>query len=341
MMRVVIVCVVLAGIGAVSFGFFRSQKGQSIVSPVLESFSRPLDAYTIPQLSRTPFASSSIELVDPVSVTDSFRVQSFRMAVADAYTGAINHARIVSGRMHIPVSPAPEHGYPVIVQFRGYVDTTQYRPGLGTERSAQVFAKNGFVSIAPDFLGYGTSSTPSADIFEERFQTYTTALTLLASVHTLPFADASRVGIWGHSNGGQIALTVAEITGKPYPLSLWAPVTKPFPYSILYYTDEANDRGKYLRKKLAEFERMYDADLYSLTNYLELLRGHIHIQQGGQDDAVPIAWTDEFVPILRDAGVDVEYQRYPQSDHNLMPDWNTVIARDIEFFRRHLTVTGR
>ena len=35
---------------------------------------------------------------------------------------------------------------------------------------------------------------------------------------------------------------------------LWAPVSKPFPYNILYYTDEAEDRGKWLRGEIAKFE---------------------------------------------------------------------------------------
>ena len=85
------------------------------------------------------------------------------------------------------------------------------------------------------------------DVFEERFQTYTTAMNLLAGIEK--WERAGKIGIWGHSNGGQIALTVLEISQKEYPTVLWAPVSKPFPYSILYYTDEAEDRGKALRKK--------------------------------------------------------------------------------------------
>ena len=44
---------------------------------------------------------------------------------------------------------------PVIIQFRGYVERSIYQPGAGTKKTAEVFAKNGFISLAPDFLGYG------------------------------------------------------------------------------------------------------------------------------------------------------------------------------------------
>ena len=134
-------------------------------------------------------------------------------------------------------------------------------------------------------FGIWGSDNPSSDVFEERFQTYLAAVDLLASVRSLPATDPSRVGIWAHSNGGQIALTVLEVTGSTYPTTLWAPVTRAFPYSILYYTDEADDKGKALRNKLADFERDYDADLYSMVNFLDRIKAPLQLHQGTADDA--------------------------------------------------------
>jgi dipeptidyl aminopeptidase/acylaminoacyl peptidase len=201
-------------------------------------------------------------------------------------------------------------------------------PGTGTQHSAEVYAANGFISLAPDFLGFGGSEKPSADVFEERFETYTTALNLLASVKTLPMADATRVGIWGHSNGGQIALTALEVLGRPIPAILWAPVSKPFPYSILYYTDEADDHGKALRKELADFEQNYDVEKYSLSNYLGRITGPVLLHQGTADDAVPVAWSDILAKNLKD----VTYVTHPGADHDMNGAWNTVVLEDLKFF---------
>ena len=85
-------------------------------------------------------------------------------------------------------------------------------------------------------------------------------LSILESLDSIKEWDEENIFFWGHSNGGQVALTILEITGKDYPTTLWAPVTKPFPYSILYYTDESEDKGKYIRRELSRFENLYNTD---------------------------------------------------------------------------------
>lgn len=323
-------------IGAVGTILFMQQK-TAVISPIITSIARPLDRYTIPNLQKTAIVPSQIVLDEATATTSAYTRYTFHFQADGKRVTGVAHLPIVlafdSGNQSIKIDQKIKNKFPVIVQFRGYVDREQYVPGIGTEHSAEVFAENGFISLAPDFLGYGGSDISSQDVFEERFQTYTTVLSLLASVGTLRGADATRVGLWGHSNGGQIALSVLEMVQKSYPSSLWAPVSKPFPYSILYYTDEADDHGKALRKKLAQFESVYDTELYSLTNYLSNIKSSLQIHQGTADDAVPVSWTDEFVDVLKEKSIPVTYFVYPGVDHNLTPGWNTVMQRDIEFFR--------
>lgn len=333
--------VVIGGIIGAGVMLFLLKSKQHVVSPIIESIARPLDSYTILNLSAMSFEPSQIKLEEQTATTASYTVWRFSYAVDDPRSGKPDAFLRVTGLAHIPTSDRPIHGFPVIAQLRGYADRAAYFSGQGTRHSAEVFAAHGYMSLAPDFLGYGGSSKPGADIFEERFQTYTTVLTLLASIRTLPMADASRVGIWGHSNGGQIALTVLEASKNAYPALLWAPVSKPFPYSILYYTDEADDYGMSLRKKLAHFENIYDVNLFAFTNYLPNIKGPLQIHQGTADDAVPIDWTNEFVRILHDKNIDTEYFMYPGVDHNMNPHWNTVVLQDVEFFDRNLTEQGR
>jgi len=155
------------------------------------------------------------------------------------------------------------------------------------------------------------------------------------SLDQIPQWDQKNVFIWGHSNGGQIALTTLEITGVNYPTTLWAPVSKPFPYSVLYYTDDSIDRGKLIRSELAKFEEVYDVEAYSLTNYLENIEAPLLVHQGKSDDAIPLDWTNNLVQKLEDKGKNVTYYTYPATDHNMRPSWDMVIARDLEFFKKH------
>jgi len=317
---------ILVGGGAV-YAVFGPRQSVSVLSPITLGIDRPLDKYTIDNLTVRKSQPSQIVLDEPIATESAFTVYPFHFS---------SDGKKVTGLAHIPIDAEDPQKKPVIIQIRGYVEHSIYASGVGTKRSAEVFARNGYISLAPDFLGYGGSDNPSSDVFEERFQTYSVVLDLLSSIPTLAIADSDKVGIWAHSNGGQIALTVLEITKRPLPTTLWAPVTRAFPYSILYYTDEAEDKGKALRKKLADFEKNYDVGLYTLVNYTDRIEAPIQLHQGTSDDAIPVYWSDEFVNDLRTKEKEIEYFTYPGADHNLQPAWGTVISRDLEFFRTHL-----
>ncbi len=317
------------------------------IPEVAEIISRPLDKYSIENLSNTNVLPAQIEIVETLNETENFTSHLFRMNFDPTLTNKTE--KTVTGLINLPKTNGP---HPLIVMFRGYVDPSIYQTGVGTKRAGEYFSENGFITIAPDFLGYAGSSRESDNIFETRFQTYTTALVLLKTLEEMQYSpmlisgpaqvtnkliDHSSLFIWGHSNGGQIAITSLEVTQKPIPTVLWAPVTKPFPYSILYYTDSSNDLGKFLRSELSKFEALYDTDSYSIHNYYDRINAPIQIHQGTADNAVPVSWSSQFVRILESKEKEVELFTYPGADHNLNPSWNVAVARSLAFFNKHLT----
>lgn len=243
----------------------------------------------------------------------------------------------VSGQIHQPAGSEPAGGWPVVIMIRGYVDREIYQSGIGTQRAAEYFTNNGFITLAPDFLGYGESDMPLNNSLEERFLCPIEVLQLIASVKNLAQANPKKISLWGHSNGGQIALSVLEISNKNYPTSLWAPVSKPFPYSILYYTDEYDDYGKALRKLVAGFDVRYDANEFSIHNYYDWIdEAPIQIHQGAADEAVPLKWSEDLEKTLREKGKTVKLYVYPGADHNLAGgenSWNLAAQRSLEWFR--------
>jgi alpha-beta hydrolase superfamily lysophospholipase len=220
--------------------------------------------------------------------------------------------------------------------LRGYVDQKEYVIGKGTQRGGEFFAQNGFITIAPDFLGYGDSSIESSDIFESRFQTYTTALALMKSIKSINNWDGENVFIWAHSNGGQVALTALEISGVDYPTVLWAPNSAKLPYSILYYLDESPDNGKLVITKLSDFMANYDVKQYSFVNYLSQIKAPIRIDQGTGDTTVPPAWSNLLLKELKNATVSATLIKYPGADHNLQPSWTNTIEADLIFYKDNL-----
>lgn len=305
---------------------------------------RPLLAYTFENLKKTNFPKSQITFGPVISENTDYFSQMFYFSTPKTPRSKIMEK--VSGLANIPKK---EGKYPVIVMFRGFVPDDIYKPGVGTQPSAKELAKKGFITLAPDFLGFGQSASPSANPFESRFQTYTTALTLLSSLPTLNngldsnyvgtiSADLENVGIWGHSNGGHIALSILAISGVDYPTVLWAPVSTSFPYSILYYTDEYDDQGKTLRKNLAGFENIYNTDLFSPANYYNWIKAPIEINQGTGDREVLYWWSDELVTKLEKANISVTYFTYPGADHNLLPSgWSDAVLNTVDFYKKEFS----
>ncbi|EKE06284.1 MAG: putative peptidase [uncultured bacterium] len=324
-----VLLIILSSLVLIAFGWWGSDNYKNFLNTdtSLPSWTKPkpLEKYSIENLSKTKFKFSKINIDENIF---DFQVDGKKV------TGLINQ-------------PIANDQRPVVVLLRGYVDQSIYQTGMGTKRVGEYFANNGYITLAPDFLGYGGSDSESENIFESRFQTYTTTLTLIASVtkENFPTWDDKNIFIWAHSNGGQIALTVLTVTGKDYPTVLWTPVTEAFPYSVLYYTNESDDEGKFIRSKLAKFEEDYVVDEFSFTNYLDRINAPIEYHWGTADDAISSEWRDRFLKRMKKLEKDVTNYNHSGADHNMImtssayhnmnPLWSEVILKTFQFFEKN------
>lgn len=301
----------------------------------------PLAKYTLEFLSTASVPPAKLEpmgLMEEEEQPKEYSSLLFSMTFDPTLSKSVE--KKVTGFINVP---GAEGKFPLVVMIRGYVDQKIYKTGIGSKPAASFFAKNGMITVSLDFLGYAGSDSESGDIFETRFQTYTTLMTLLSTIPTPEFQtlvqnkwDGEHIFIWAHSNGGQVALTVLSVLGETYPTTLWAPVTKPFPYSVLYYTDESADKGVFIRKSLAKFEELYPASSYSFTDYLDRINAPIQLHQGTADDAIPVTWSRDFVKLMKAKKKEITYHEYVGADHNLRPAWNDVVAKDYEYFLKFM-----
>lgn len=308
----------------------------------------PLLQYTIPNLKTRRYAPSAITLEKIILETTEYTSLLFSY---------ISNGKKITGQLNLPKTAFtnPTEPTPIILLIRGYVPQETYTTGIGTKNAAAVFAKNGYITISPDFLGYGDSDPEPENSWEARFIKPIQVIELITSLRTQTVfeytsleknlkatSDLDKLGIWAHSNGGQIALTTLEILEQPIPTTLWAPVTVPFPYSVLFYTDEMNDEGRATRLWLSEFEKNYDPREFSLTQYLSSISGPIQLHHGETDDAALITWSNEFVEKIEKLNklrendnqeiIDLTYYTYPNTNHNMVPSWNNAIQKDLSFF---------
>jgi dipeptidyl aminopeptidase/acylaminoacyl peptidase len=115
---------------------------------------------------------------------------------------------IIRGVMQIPTRSEPP--YPVIVMNHGWFSRTVYKSGDGTDRAAEYLNIRGYLTLAPDYRSWGTS-TPGPSLFYSGF--VIDVINLLRAIPSIPQADPSRVGLWGHSMGGAITIKVLTVIG--------------------------------------------------------------------------------------------------------------------------------
>jgi len=333
-----------------------------------------LNKYAIQNLNNYPVTTSELKIKDIIHEDNDYTAYLFTYQTVN---------KTMSGQINVP-KKAIKNPAPAIIMIRGWFPQHSFETGSGTKNSSKFFAQNGFVTIAPDFFGFGESDPEPKDSWEARFIKPINILDLIASVKQFPVVknqestelitiNPEQLGIWGHSNGGQIAISILEANKESIPTTLWAPVTAPFPYSILFFSRDTDDEGKELRKWLSIFEDDYDVFNYTITQHLSKLTAPLQIQHGTADEDAPITWSDTFSGLiqrennfrktkrkemdkakeLEDATksaivvneslvdpllekIDFTYHRYPGADHNLKQVYSKALKRDLAFFKKYL-----
>ena len=244
-----------------------------------------------------------------------------------------SNGKKISGMINLPAGRQVPQKFPAIIMVRGFADNEGYFVGSGSWKAADELARNGFVTISLDFLGFGLSEGESKDILEARFEKPVSVLDLIESVKQLDIVDSEKIGIWSHSNGGQIAISILEITGKNYPTVLWAPMTNPFPKSVLETVDDNSEGSLKVKQRIEDFEKEYDSKLYSIDNFYDDIQAPMLIHQGTEDVWCEVKWQKNLQKELKKLGKEVTLDIREGNDHNLKQSWDQVIKMDIEFFK--------
>ncbi|MCL2251220.1 MAG: alpha/beta hydrolase [Treponema sp.] len=257
----------------------------------------------------------------------------------------------VSARLNIPaINPQNIKG--IIVMLRGHQSPVNYYTGKGTENPSVAYLEQGWAVIAPDFLGYASSSPTPSPTYLHQFYSTINAVEIYKSMEQPVFqynssvtqadriplpSSFKKIVIWGHSNGGQVSLHFLEVIQKPVTAVLWAPVGLSFPESAEHY-------GRGSASWVVQFRKDYTSSNFSLINNLNKIAPgtRILLHQGVNDTSVPKAWNDALSKAIesentrrdseRIGRIIFRYEIYAEADHNLRPLWSTVQTRDVAFW---------
>lgn len=314
--------------------------GETMAKPIVKN-TGPLAQYNFESLAKRQYKSSEITKIGKTLLVDEARKELVKRGDLAGKTfefetvaiSFVSNGKKISGMMNLPVGYKDKKS-PAIIMIRGFADNYGYYIGSGSWRAADELARNGYVTVSLDFLGFGLSDNESKDILEARFEKPISVLELIEAVKDMDIVDPSKIGIWAHSNGGQIAISVLEISGKNYPTVLWAPMTNPFPQSILETVDDGSSASQIVKQKLTDFEKEYDAKLYSIDNFYSWIASPILIHQGTADVWCKVEWQEKLKDKLKSLGKEISLDIQVGSDHNMKQSWDKVMKKDVEFFNK-------
>lgn len=230
----------------------------------------------------------------------------------------------IYGRMNIPNGNGP---FPVIILNHGYFNPSSFTSGDGTQTMADILASNGYFTLASDYRGHGKSDSDNEGGRGHRPEYSIDVLNLIASVKSLPKADQNKIGVWGHSMGGEVSMRAIEATDKVKAVALWAPTS----------ANAADNRAFYGGGRNAPSNPAPEIDGTSPINYLKYITASISIHQGLVDTEVKPEWSKNLNDALKKEGKIVEYFEYEGQDHNFKNlGWDLISQRTVEFFDKYL-----
>ncbi len=245
------------------------------------------------------------------------------IASNDTYTGYLfsyqSEGLKIYGRMNVPVGAGP---FPVVILNHGYFNQSSFTSGDGTQTMADILARNGYLTLASDYRGFGKSENDAQGSRGHNPNYAIDVLSLVASIGNVEKADPMRVGMWGHSMGGEVSLRTIEATDKVKTVVLWAPTsTNRETNSSFYGGSRHSTQGE---------EAHNDNDLAYINTPISL-------HQGLSDTEVDPEWSKELNADLGKLDKQVEYFEYPGQDHNFRNlGWDVISKRTVDFFDKYL-----
>ena len=280
--------------------------------------------YTIPYLRSRSYGGGQIEVLDVIEEKEKFTRYLIRYPSDD-----LN----IYGYVNVPKGEGPS---PLIIMLHGFARVHEYDT-LRNTVMADKFANNGFLVLYPDMRGY-----PPSDNGDNLYRVglAVDVLNLIALLKEgankpgwLENADLTRIGLWGISLGGGVALRVATVSEDIKAVLLYSSISgDEFKNAELFYTITESQIN------LIEMETPPEVMAYiSPINYFDRITSSVKLYHGSLDDAVPSAWAAETCTLLEANNIDIDCIYYLNCGHAAFSECQPGFYDEVlAFFESHL-----
>jgi len=233
-------------------------------------------------------------------------------------------------KLYKPENMDPGKKYPVIVNVYGGPHAQRVRNIWEGADFTQYMLQQGYIIFQLDNRGSNYRGTEfEFPIYEKLGQVeINDQITGVKYLHDLPFVDKDRIGIYGHSYGGYMALMALFTAGDYFKAGVsGAPVTDWLLYDT-HYTE------RYLNHPKANANGYEESSVFP---YVSGLSNPLLVYHGMADDNVLFTNTTKLIKALQDENKQFELMTYPGSKHSMRGKKvkihlnNTIMS----FFDRH------
>lgn len=241
----------------------------------------------------------------------------------------------ITGLINIPDGEGP---FPVAILNHGYIVPNVYRPGMDTWRMAEDLVYAGYLVLMPDYRNYWQS-----DVGPNDFRTgyAIDIMNLISQSRSLPQADPQRIGIIGHSMGGEISMWPMVISKEVDAIVLYASmsgdVAKNWDWRYRQWPIQ-RDAMEALALRYGTPEQSPEGyAMVSPETYFDRTRMPIMIHHGTADKLVPYQWSEDMYEKLIATNVDVEFHTYYGAEHGFGGGiFDLFMERNLAFFDEHV-----
>lgn len=250
----------------------------------------------------------------------------------------------------IPKGQKPKNGWPVILFNHGYIPPDIYRTTEKYVAYVDSFTRNGYIVFKPDYRGNGESEGEPEGAYYSPAYTVDD-LNALAAIKNYKDSNPNKVGVWGHSLGGNI--TLRDLVIKPNDIKaavIWGGVVGSYE-DLMYnwrrtipFTPSPKESATRNRTRTEMINKYGDPKTnptfwHSIdpTYYLASVTAPIQLHASTSDETVPVEFSQSLYKKLQDLGKSTELYTYPGGDHNISsPNFEVAMQRSIEFFDKYL-----